>query len=160
MAWHQGGSLRPRIAQELEIMRVFWDTNLFVYLWEGSIRTRQVEALINWQHQHEAELVTSTLTIGELLVHPLRQNREDLADRYLASFSQLQVVAFDESAAYAFAQLRAQYGRLAPPDAIQLGCASVAAVDLFITNDRRLARYSVPRVSAIRALADVEIGRI
>ena len=51
-------------------MRVFWDTNLFVYLWEGSVRTRQVEALINWQHQHEAELVTSTLTIGELLVHP------------------------------------------------------------------------------------------
>ena len=31
---------------------------------------------------------------------------------------------------------------------------------LFITNDRRLSRYSVPRVSAIRALADVEIGRI
>jgi predicted nucleic acid-binding protein len=98
-------------------MRVFWDTNLFVYLWEGSVRTRQVEALINWQRQHEAELVTSTLTIGELLVHPLQQNREDLADRYLASFSQLQVVAFDESAAYAFAQLRAQYGRLASPDA-------------------------------------------
>jgi hypothetical protein len=42
-------------------MRVFWDTNLFVYLWEGSVRTRQVEALINWQHQHEAELVASTL---------------------------------------------------------------------------------------------------
>ena len=127
-------------------MRVFWDTNLFVYLWEGSVRTRQVEALINWQRQHEVELVTSTLTIGELLVHPLQQNREDLADRYLASFSQLQVVAFDESAAYAFAQLRAQYGRLAPPDATQLGCASVAAVDLFITNDRRLSRYSAPFV--------------
>ena len=141
-------------------MRIFWDTNLFVYLWEASVRTRQVEALINWQHRHEAKLVTSTLTIGELLVHPLRQDREDLADRYLAGFSQLHVVPFDESAGYAFAQLRARYERLAPPDAIQLGCASVAAVDLFITNDRRLARYTVPRISAIRALADVEIGRI
>jgi hypothetical protein len=49
---------------------------------------------------------------------------------------------------------------LAPPDAIQLGWVSVAAVALFITNDRRLAQYSVPRVSAIRALADVEIGGI
>jgi predicted nucleic acid-binding protein len=160
LAGHQSGSLRPWIAQELEIMRVFWDTNLFVYLWEGSVRTRQVETLINWQHQHEAELVTSTLTIGELLVHPLRQDREDLADRYLASFSQLHVVPFDESAAYAFAQLRARYARLAPPDAIQLGCASVATVDLFITNDRRLARYTVPRVKAIRALADLEVARI
>jgi predicted nucleic acid-binding protein len=141
-------------------MRIFWDTNLFVYLWEGSVRTRQVETLINWQHQHEAELVTSTLTIGELLVHPLRQDREDLADRYLASFSQLHVVPFDQSAAYAFAQLRARYARLAPPDAIQLGCASVATVDLFITNDRRLARYTVPRVKAIRALADLEVARI
>jgi predicted nucleic acid-binding protein len=160
LAGHQSGSLRPWIAQELEIMRIFWDTNLFVYLWEGSVRTRQVETLINWQHQHEAELVTSTLTIGELLVHPLRQDREDLADRYLASFSQLHVVPFDQSAAYAFAQLRARYARLAPPDAIQLGCASVATVDLFITNDRRLARYTVPRVKAIRALADLEVARI
>ena len=141
-------------------MRIFWDTNLFVYLWEGSGRTRQVETLMSWQRQHEVELVTSTLTIGELLVHPLRQDREDLADRYLASFSQLHVIPFDEAAAYAFAQLRAQYARLAPPDAIQLGCASVAAVDLFITNDRRFARYTVPRVNAIRALADVEVARI
>lgn len=141
-------------------MRIFWDTNLFVYLWEGSVRTRQVEALIDCQRRHEAELVISTLTIGELLVHPLRQKREDLVDRYLASFSQLHVVPFDESAAYAFAQLRARYAQLAPPDAIQLGCASVAAVDVFITNDRRLARYTVPRVNTIRALADVEIGKI
>jgi len=141
-------------------MRIFWDTNLFVYLWQESARTSRLEALIGWQRQQEVELVTSTLTIGELLVHPLRQNREDLADRYLASFSQLQVIPFDEAAAYAFAQLRAQYARLAPPDAIQLGCASVAAVDLFITNDRRLARYTVPRVTAIRALADVEVAGI
>jgi predicted nucleic acid-binding protein len=139
-------------------MRVFWDTNLFVYLWEGSVRTRQVEALLNWQRQHEAELITSTLTVGELLVHPLRENRDDVADRYLASFSQLHVIPFDESAAYAFAQLRAQYARLAPPDAIQLGCASVAMVDIFITNDRRLARYTVPRVSTISALADLDIA--
>ena len=35
----KSGSLRARIAQKLEITRVFWDTNLFVYLWEGSVRT-------------------------------------------------------------------------------------------------------------------------
>ena len=40
------------------------------------------------------------------------------------------------------------------------GAPPVAAVDLFITNDRRLARYTVPRIKAIRALADVEIGKI
>jgi predicted nucleic acid-binding protein len=140
-------------------MRIFWDTNLFVYLWERSARTSQVEALLNWQREQHAELVTSTLTVGELLVHPLRLKREDLADRYLASFSQMHVVAFDQPAAYAFAQLRAQYARLAPPDAIQLGCASVATVDLFVTNDRRLSRYPVPRVGEIRALADVEVRR-
>src|SRR4029077_10587218 len=30
MAWHQSGSLRLRIAQELEIKCIFWDRNLFV----------------------------------------------------------------------------------------------------------------------------------
>ena len=140
-------------------MRIFWDTNLFVYLWEESVRTEQVVALANWQRQQHAELVTSTLTIGELLVHPLRQKQDELAERYMASFAQLHVTPFDQAAAYAFAQLRAQYPRLALPDAIQLGCASVASVDLFVTNDRRLSRYAVPRVGTIRALADVDVGK-
>jgi hypothetical protein len=30
LAWRQSGSLRARIAQEVEITRVFWDTNPFV----------------------------------------------------------------------------------------------------------------------------------
>ena len=139
-------------------MRIFWDTNLFVYLWEGSVRTQQVEALLNWQHENEAELVTSTLTIGELLVHPLQQNREDLVDRYLASFS------------HARGSIRRVCGicvcttpcsiratRSAGRNSVRMRLGSCGGS--FITNDRGLARYIVPRVSTIRALADVEVGR-
>lgn len=40
-----------------------------------------------------------------------------------------------------------------PTDAIQLACASVAGVDMFITNDHRLSRHVVPGIHFIQSLA-------
>jgi len=33
-----------------------------------------------------------------------------------------------------------------PPDAIQLACAALVGVDLFVTNDDRLSRLTVPGI--------------
>jgi predicted nucleic acid-binding protein len=138
-------------------MRVFWDTNLFIYLWENSRTHARVESLAAWQDSAGAELVTSTLTIGELLVQPLKRRRHDIVEKYLAAFAQLHVVEFDRAAAYVFAELRAMNTALTPPDALQLACAATANVDLFVTNDRRLSRIKVSGVAAIRALADLDL---
>ena len=62
------------------------------------------------------------------------------------------VVPFDRRAAYAFAAVRKDR-TIRPPDAIQLACAAVAGVDLFITNDHRLNRKVVPGVHFIQSLA-------
>lgn len=40
MAWHQSGSLRSRIAQELEIKFIFWDRNLLVEFKSLTLRRR------------------------------------------------------------------------------------------------------------------------
>ena len=42
-------------------------------------------------------------------------------------------------------------------DEVRLACASVAGVDLFITNDRRLARKIVPGVHFIQSLSSAAI---
>jgi predicted nucleic acid-binding protein len=138
-------------------VRVFWDTNLFIYLWEDSPAHGRVESLAAWQDSAGAELVTSTLTVGELLVQPLKRRRHDIVEKYLAALAQLYVVEFDRAAAYVFAELRAMNTTLTPPDALQLACASTANVDLFVTNDRRLSRMNVSGIGAIRALADVDL---
>ena len=138
-------------------MRVFWDTNLFIYLWEDSPARTRVESLAAWQDSAGAELVTSTLTLGELLVQPLKLRRHDIVEKYLDALAQLDIVEFDRAAAYIFAELRARNATLTPPDALQLACAATANVDLFVTNDRRLSRVRAAGIGAIRALADVDL---
>ena len=135
-------------------MRIFWDTNLFIYLWEGSAVRSRIEALVAWQEERDAEVVTSTLTLGELLVRPMQRRREDLVAQYSAAFEQMHLIEFDRSAAFRFAQLRSSHPALPAPDAVQLACASTAGVDLFVTNDRRLSRLEIAGIGLIRALAE------
>ena len=134
--------------------RIFWDTNLFVYLLEdkGEL-TERVVSLRERMIERNDELLTSTLTLGEILVRPLEAGDETLARRYeQAITAAATVIPFDPPAAYAFATVRRDR-TIRPPDAIQLACASVAGVDMFITNDRRLNRKVVPGVHFIQSLA-------
>jgi len=103
-------------------------------------------------------LVTSSLTLGEVLVRPLQEKRFDLERRYreILTGRSIVLVNFDQSAARLFARIRAQYGRrIKPPDAIQLACAGAYRVDRFITNDDRLDGIIVDEVSEIVSLKDL-----
>jgi predicted nucleic acid-binding protein len=120
-------------------MRIFWDTNLFIYLWEDGANQEEVTAFADWIVAENHELVTSSLTVGEILVHPLQQRKFALAKKYEAAFRALEIVPFDENIAPTFAMLRAKNKSLRPPDAIQLACATEAQVDFFFTNDNRLS---------------------
>ena len=63
--------------------RVFWDTNLFVYLVEDDgERAEQVVTLRQWMIEREDELLTSALTLGEVLVKPIETGDEQLRHRY------------------------------------------------------------------------------
>ena len=135
--------------------RIFWDTNLFVYLFEdkGEL-TERVVALRERMIERNDELLTSTLTLGEILVRPAEADAEDLARRYEQAISAAAtLLPFDRQAAVAFARIRRDRS-IAPPDAIQLACASVAGVDMFITNDHRLSRMVVPGIHFIQPLAN------
>ena len=134
--------------------RIFWDTNLFVYLFEdkGEL-TERVVSLRERMIERNDELLTSALTLGEILVKPMESGNEVLVRRYeQAIAASATVVPFDQAAASAFAAVRRDRA-IPPPDAIQLACASVVGVDLFITNDQRLSRKIVPGIHFIQSLA-------
>ncbi|MCY4012385.1 MAG: type II toxin-antitoxin system VapC family toxin [Gammaproteobacteria bacterium] len=138
--------------------RIFWDTNLFVHLLEdkGEL-TERVVALRERMVERSDELFTSTLTLGEILVRPVEAGDEELARRYEhAITAAATVLQFDRSAAVAFAGIRRDRS-IAPPDAIQLACASVAGVDMFITSDQRLSRKVVPGIHFIQSLANAAL---
>ena len=63
--------------------RVFWDTNLFVYLVEDrGERAERVSTLRRRMIERDDELLTSALTLGEVLVKPMETGDEDLMRRY------------------------------------------------------------------------------
>lgn len=135
-------------------MKFFWDTNLFIYLWEDSAWRDETRAFADRIVSGKHAVVTSALTVAEVLVQPLKQRQEDARDLYLDAFRRLQIVPFDIEAAAVFAALRAKHAGLRPPDAIQLACASVVKCDVFVTNDQRLSSIDTPRVRKVVSLRD------
>ena len=134
--------------------RIFFDTNLFIYLLEDrGERGARVTGILERMSERRDELLTSTLTLAEVLVKPLASGNMVWADRYekLLNTPGVSLLAFDRQCARIYAQLRQDRG-LKPPDAIQLSCAANARCDLFLTNDERLSRKSVPGIQFIASL--------
>lgn len=99
--------------------RIFWDTNLFIYLLEdrGGAAERVAE-LRQQMHARGDQLLTSALTLGELLVKPSEAGRDDLCQRYAEILhAAATIVSFDSTAAAAYARIRRDRA-IRPPDAI------------------------------------------
>lgn len=117
------------------------DSSPFIYLIETHpAYLSLVEPLFERIDVGEINAVTSTITVAEVTVLPLRQQRYDLRDKYqslLLNNRNLDIIAVDIQVAQIAAELRAKFGvRL--PDAIQVAAAVLAKCDAFITNDRSL----------------------
>ncbi|HEY6349156.1 MAG TPA: type II toxin-antitoxin system VapC family toxin [Candidatus Angelobacter sp.] len=138
--------------------RIFWDTNLFIYLFEdyGPL-SKATAALRTKMLARGDQLLTSTLTLGEILVKPTEQGDMQLCSRYETAITAAALILpFDTKAARIYASLRSDRA-LRPPDAIQLACAADAGIDLFVTNDARLQRKKVDGIQFIVPLERVPI---
>ncbi len=138
--------------------RVFWDTNLFIYFLEGSNQlSADTRRLRRSMLARGDQLLTSALTLGEVLVKPLEQGDRVLGARYEDAITKpASLLPFDAKAAWKYAEIRFDRSVKAP-DAVQLACAASAAVDLFVTNDRRLQGKQVNGIQFIVALDQVPI---
>lgn len=95
------------------------------------------------------QLLTSALTLGEILVKPTAKGDTELCRTYVQQLTAASVIVpFDLDTAKSYAVLRCDRS-LRPADAIQLACAGVARTDLFVTNDNRLYGKQVAGVQFI-----------
>jgi predicted nucleic acid-binding protein len=138
--------------------RIFWDTNLFIYLFEDyGMLSKAVGQLRTKMLARGDQLLTSTLTLGEILVKPTERNESELCRKYEhAIATAATMIPLDVKAAKIYAGLRSERS-LRAPDAIQLACAANANVDLFVTNDERLQGKHVEGIQFIVPLARVPI---
>jgi len=134
--------------------RIFLDSAPLIYLTErADAPAAQVQRqLAQWIERGDA-LVTSSLTLLELLVHPKRRGDLRLESKYRALLATLlsdALVPLDERVAELAAQLRATH-KLATPDAIQAGCAIASGCDIFYTNDKQFMK--VPEFTTLLCTA-------
>ena len=126
-------------------MRIFIDTAPLIYLLEGqSAVSDQVETQLGQWISTGKTLITSTMTLLELLVIPKKQGDNRMVRKYRALLTDLlsePLVSLTESIAEMAAEIRGTNG-FKTPDSIQLATAVHSGADIFFTNDLRLAKYT------------------
>ncbi len=136
--------------------RIFWDSNLFIYFLEGNDQLSLATKKLRQSMIGRGDLLlTSTLTIGEILVKPAAlgdQARCKLYEEILGKAAI--IIPFELKTARRYAAIRSTT-KIKGPDAIQLACAGEAGVDLFVTNDRRLQGKKLEGIQFIVALDQV-----
>lgn len=138
--------------------RIFWDTNLFIYLWEdyGAL-SQAVADLRTKMLRRRDQLLTLTFSLGEILVKPTVAGNSQLCGKYEDAISSVaMLIPFDVRVAKIYASIRRDR-TLKAPDAIQLASAASVAADLFITNDSRLQGKRVEGIQFIVPLDRVPI---
>lgn len=138
--------------------KVFFDTNLFIYMFEGlePFRSRVLEIRKRMLERGD-RIVTSAMTLGEVLVKPTKLGQASLIEQYdRAIRTTSELISFDAQVAWRYASLRATH-TLRSADAIQLACAAHSGVDLFITNDAQLYKLDVPGIGFIAPLDRVPL---
>lgn len=117
------------------------DSAIVIYLVERHERYLPViRPLLMAADAGEVVLVTSAITLLEVLVVPYRAGDAALAARYedlLTRSRGLELVPVDRAIIRGAAQLRAVHG-IRTPDAIQMAAGLARRCGSFLTNDRRL----------------------
>ena len=129
------------VIQTLASKVVFLDTAPLIYFIEGNSEHQAILVkLFKFNDQGGFSFITSTITLLEVLVKPMRENKTDIAEQYRTVLTKAAgIEVFDVTAAIAqvAARLRAKYN-FKTPDAIQLATAIEVQADYFLTNDSRL----------------------
>jgi predicted nucleic acid-binding protein len=132
------------------VARFFWDTNHYIYLFEGNPLFE--EAVVSLRQRillRRDELLTSALTLGEIQVKALNESKPELAqDLRRRVVESSRILAFDAACGDAFAHVRSTT-KVKGPDAIQLACAMTVGVDFFVTNDKDLQKLQLPGIQRI-----------
>jgi predicted nucleic acid-binding protein len=129
------------IRQAIKGKRVYFDTNVFIYLVEGYVdfETSLNEIRESILHQ-EAEIFTSELTLCEVLVLPFRSNNTEFVNIYrqfIEDSGAFNLIPTTRETYIRASLFRAQM-RLKMADSIHVATAVECGSDIFVSNDTGL----------------------
>lgn len=133
-----------------------FDTAPLIYYIEENLNYLPlVDELFDAIGSGDSSGITSVLTLQEVLVKPLREGRQDIADQYrdiLKSPVNILLVTINESICEQAADLRAKYTWLRTPDAFQIATAISHNADVIITNDEKWKRLTEIQIVVLQDL--------
>lgn len=125
------------------------DTAPLIYLIEENPRyLPHVRPFFDAVDQGHFRVVTSILTLVEVLIHPLRLGNSQLANEYrriLLHANNVETVPVTALIAEEAARLRAKHN-LRTPDSIQIATAITGGATSFLTNDTHLQSPMIPKI--------------
>lgn len=131
------------------VTRLGVDTAPFIYyIEENPTYLARVAPIFLAADHAQIALVTSTITVSEVLIHPLRIGADNLRGEYLDLFlnsANLEIRSIDIEVAQRAAELRVAHN-IWLPDALQIAAALHAGCTAFLTNDRQLSRVDDLRI--------------
>lgn len=126
---------------DLRHKNIFLDTAPLIYFIEGhSEYQEKLNLVFESNDKGHFVFITSSITLLEVLVKPLKEKQLKLAEKYiniLTNAGGIEIIEVTNAVAIKAAALRAKYN-LKTPDAIQLATAIEYNADYFLTNDIRL----------------------
>jgi predicted nucleic acid-binding protein len=135
--------------------RVYWDSMLFIYLIEGNPAYAPRVKEIHEEMVRRGDLLcTSVFTLGEVLTGPRNVGAHAVVDQIRQFFlhsGQVELLPFGATTSDRYSVIRATTAAH-PADAIHLAGAAESGMDLFITNDKRLQKLTIPGIQFITGL--------
>ena len=128
---------------------------LIYYIEENPTYLPVVEELFESIDVGTVQGLTSVLTLLEVLVRPLRDREQNIADKYrmiLTSSVNIRLHPIGEAVCETAAGLRSKYNWLRTPDAIQIATALSHQADAVITNDDRWKQITDIEVIVLKDL--------
>lgn len=129
------------LIEEFKDKRIFLDTApLIYYIEERKENIEILDPLFDLNISGYTEFITSTLTLLEVLVLPIRLKRQDLVDQYeiiLTQSDSIDIIDLNTEISRLAANIRADYN-YKTPDSIQLATAINYNSNYFLTNDKKL----------------------
>ena len=124
----------------LEGQRIALDTAPLIYfIEEHPLYLPLLDPFFEKLDLGKIQIITSVITLSEVLVKPLREGNNQLAQQYreiLYHIDDLTMIEVSFAIAEKTAQLRSQYS-LRTPDAIQMATALQSGATTLLTNDIR-----------------------
>lgn len=124
----------------------FFDTAPLIYFIEAHpVYGEMVRQFVHAFESGKIRAASSVITLHEVMVQPIRNNDQILADRFsffLKNSKQLDLVPISDVIAETAARLRGRYLFLKMADALQVAAALGVGADLFLTNDKQLKQLT------------------